>query len=120
MKTKLKLPRPAEVRAWARGLRRRTVVVSASAVLAVIAISCGTLTRTVLAPPQIPGATFVGSQSCQQCHEDITKKFKTAEHARLVAKGGNADEMGCESCHGPGSIHNQSGGVQGTIVNPKK
>ena len=37
------------------GLDRQTVLRS------------GPLTRTVLAPPQIPGATFVGSESCDQC-----------------------------------------------------
>jgi predicted CXXCH cytochrome family protein len=85
-----------------------------------LAISCGTLERTVVAPPAIPGATFTGSASCVDCHEEIVKGFRTADHARLQAHGAKAMEAGCESCHGPGSLHNESGGERGTIINPRR
>jgi len=74
--------------------------------------------RTVVAPPQIAGATFVGSKECAQCHEETVKGFATATHAKLVVQGENAKGLGCESCHGPGSKHVQAGGGKGTIVNP--
>jgi predicted CXXCH cytochrome family protein len=83
-------------------------------------LSCSTTTRTIMAPPNIPGAEFVGSTECVQCHEQITRDFSTATHARLKAPGENAKNMGCESCHGPGSLHVQSGGGLHTIVNPGK
>lgn len=89
-----------------------------AAVAAVVVISCVAVNRTVLAPPQILGATFVGSKTCAECHEEITRDFKTATHARLKATGTNAANIGCESCHGPGSLHNESGGARGTIINP--
>lgn len=107
-----------------RNLRRLTVrgCWLGAVVLAVVAltISCGTLTRTVVAPPTIPGSSFVGSASCAECHEEIARDFQTASHVRLQAKGPNAIEVGCESCHGPGSRHNETGGEPGTILNPKK
>jgi predicted CXXCH cytochrome family protein len=86
----------------------------------VVFMSCSTLTRTIVVPPSIPGAKFVGSESCAQCHDEITRDFKTADHARLKAKGEHAENIGCESCHGPGSIHNSSGGAARTIINPRK
>ena len=40
--------------------------------------------RTTLAPPKIPGATYVGTKECIQCHGDKTEHFGTASHARLA------------------------------------
>ena len=100
--------------------REVRIVAGLFVITTTVFISCTTVNRVVVAPPNIPGAQFVGSGSCSQCHDDVTKNFKTADHARLIAKGANAGEMGCESCHGPGSLHNESGGERGTIINPRK
>jgi len=40
----------------------------------------------------------------------IYRDFKTADHARLFAQGKNGLNAGCESCHGPCSLHEDSGG----------
>lgn len=83
-------------------------------------MSCSTVQRAVVIPPHIEGAKFVGDKSCAECHANVTKHFHTADHARLKADGPNALEIGCESCHGAGSVHAQSGGARNTIINPKR
>jgi predicted CXXCH cytochrome family protein len=124
-----KFPMAGRAQRMVQGLRRRLPVpgwkwlpgaglVLASG-LALNLVSCSTVQRTVLAPPAVPGAEYVGSETCAQCHEAIYRDFATATHARLKAPGQNAVNVGCESCHGPGSLHNQSGGARGTIVNFK-
>ena len=60
--------------------------------------------------PNVPGATYIGSEQCDTCHDNIYKDFATADHARLMAQGTNALDAGCESCHGPCSTHAESGG----------
>jgi predicted CXXCH cytochrome family protein len=120
MKEHLSTPGLAPVRSCFWRPRHCFVVAAVGIALAGLAISCSTFTGTVVVPPEVPGATFVGSKSCEQCHEKIYKKFPTADHARLMAKGTNAMEAGCESCHGAGSIHVQTGGLAHTIINPRR
>jgi predicted CXXCH cytochrome family protein len=73
-------------------------------------ISCTTVHRTVVQLPNVPDAPYIGSDQCDMCHDDIYKDFATADHARLMAQGPNALDAGCESCHGPCSVHAESGG----------
>lgn len=104
---------------WSQQHRLQLGLVIAGA-LAVVLVSCGTVNRAVLAPPQIAGATFAGTESCADCHKQIVRDFNSSTHARLKALGPNAKDIGCESCHGAGSLHNASGGARGTIINPRK
>jgi predicted CXXCH cytochrome family protein len=89
----------------------KIAALAAGVVLLVLAaISCATVHRTVVQLPNVPGETYIGSDQCDMCHDDIYKDFATADHARLMAQGTNALNAGCESCHGPCSLHAESGG----------
>ncbi len=54
-------------------------------------------------------AEYVGSETCQTCHEDIFKAFAKNPHEVVETHGKrNWKGKACESCHGPGSKHAES------------
>lgn len=61
-------------------------------------------------PAQIPGAEYVGMETCGTCHKDEIREFPGAPHAAFtLAEDTLTEEVfsgeGCEACHGPGSLH---------------
>src|SRR5437870_3915137 len=94
-----------------------------SACTAVLVLnSCSTTPFTLVAAPDIPGATFVGDKTCAECHTNISRVFPGSAHARIRLEDPRAaGQTGCESCHGPASLHVSTGGGRGKfIVNPGK
>src|SRR5579859_3603712 len=98
------------IRSAARQWKRGLLLGAGGAILLVAAISCRSVNRSVVLLPDVPGAKYIGSKECEQCHDKLYKDFATADHARLIAEGPNALSAGCESCHGPCSLHSESGG----------
>jgi predicted CXXCH cytochrome family protein len=93
----------------------------AASVIGLMLSSCSSIERTVVIPPAIEGASFVGNKSCLECHPQITRAFPASPHSRLHYESANMRELtGCESCHGPGSRHVAVGGGRRLIHNPGK
>jgi predicted CXXCH cytochrome family protein len=103
-------------------LTKNSLLFGGVALWGLLLVSCVTADRTLMAPPSIPGATFVGDKACAECHEDQTGHFGSATHGKisLAEPGSKIGTTGCESCHGAGSLHVKAGGSKSTIVNPDK
>jgi len=107
---------PAEYHEGARRHAARLTVIVAMALLA----APGYARAAQNAPPaQVPAkaqtpkddkpATYVGSDTCQGCHDEIFSAFeKSPHHTVSTAAKYKFEGKACESCHGPGSKHAES------------
>jgi len=98
--------------------------------LACLALAAGLVTaqdKPAAAPAPAPAAPeaakapeYVGSETCQACHEDIYNGILKSPH-KTVETSKRADWKGrsCESCHGPGATHAGSANAA-DIKNPAK
>jgi DmsE family decaheme c-type cytochrome len=74
---------------------------------AALLLALGTAAGAAAPAPVIPGATYVGADTCKGCHEDQFKKLDATLHSRVLGANARTPLQGhvCESCHGPGSKH---------------
>jgi DmsE family decaheme c-type cytochrome len=65
-----------------------------------------TAQETAQKPTRIPSFTKEGSESCLRCHSgEKMRAILASPHSATEIEGTPATTYGCESCHGPGSIH---------------
>ncbi len=98
-------------------MTRRNVLACGLLVLAwpVLAMSAGGYAAEF---PTLEGASYVGSATCLDCHDDVADFFRHTPHA--VERGftvPGTDVASCEACHGPGSLH-VAGDGDGPIAGP--
>jgi DmsE family decaheme c-type cytochrome len=58
-------------------------------------------------PPASQTGEYAGEATCLGCHED--KAYKGTAHSLALKERTPAANHGCESCHGPGKAHAESG-----------
>ncbi len=70
-------------------------------------------------PVVAKNAKYVGSKACADCHDEIYNQFKANIHGRIIPGETPIGMVGCETCHGPGSVHVDDEDPA-KIINPKK
>lgn len=71
-------------------------------------------------PTENQPTTYVGSETCQACHEDLFNAIRKSPHGVVESdKRRGWDGKTCEACHGPGSKHAESASAE-EIRNPAK
>ena len=63
------------------------------------------------APPAVVAAGYVGDDTCVACHDNKDKQLRTTLHgkAQNVRTPSAKANQSCETCHGPGKEHAESG-----------
>ncbi|MFZ0292540.1 MAG: DmsE family decaheme c-type cytochrome [Candidatus Sulfotelmatobacter sp.] len=67
-------------------------------------------------PSAAPASSYVGSETCKTCHEEIYNSWEKTPHWKTTLnKAGGPAKQGCEGCHGPGAEHVAGGGDKSKI-----
>lgn len=76
-------------------------------------VAAGPATRAFEGSASTPQTSaYAGTDACATCHEAVAAQFTRSTHAALAPHERGAAASGCESCHGPGRRHAESGEAQ--------
>lgn len=93
-----------------REVSRPRFLIAGAAALAV-------LLAMALAAPRSSSAAglqqYAGAETCAACHEETVKAFQGNIHSRKAFS--RMSDKACETCHGPGAEHAESGGDKAKI-----
>lgn len=101
-------------------LARGVLGLAATALTAAFFTAAGPTAAIPAASAQAPAAqagNYVGQDTCLTCHEG--QSYKGTAHALTTNPRTPASTHGCESCHGAGREHVESGGDKTKILNPR-
>ena len=91
-------------------------LLAASLLLVIRAAAADEQEKKAAAPHDTGTAQYVGIDVCKTCHEELYQKnFEHTPHFKTTLEDGH----GCESCHGPGSLHVEGGGDVSKIISFK-
>ena len=65
---------------------------------------------------QVAAAEFMGIEVCEACHEEIIGQMQMNPHGQATDPRTPFAGDGCESCHGPGSVHVDEDGEAGSLL----
>ena len=65
------------------------------------ALGAGAQEPAAAAPPAV--AEYVGAETCASCHDDVQTTLAATPHGK--SRFASLSAHGCETCHGPGSLH---------------
>ncbi len=54
---------------------------------------------------------YIDNKFCVQCHQEAEEGYLKSPHSDLKKAGSPANELACQSCHGPGKGHAKSFGA---------